>query len=120
MLGKSSLDSEECPKEEDFGAGSQVERGFRASPLFHCQSSRNRKRCSGEGTLSSRGEVALRKPYFEEDKEGFLGRVGFDLRGSSVMDLPSNPEIRGKGLNFKGNCGMSVVENMEVCLSSPS
>ena len=62
----------------------------------------------------------MHKPYFEEDKEGFLGRVGSDLRGSSVTNLPSNPEIRGKGLSFKGNCGMLVVENMEVCQSSPS
>ena len=90
------------------------------SPLFHCQSSRNRKRYSGEGTSSSRGKAALRKPYFKKDKEGFLGQVGSDLRGSSVTDLPSNPEIKRKGLSFKGNCGMSVVENMEVCPSSPS
>ena len=106
--------------EEDFEAGSQMERGFRVSPLFHCQSTRNQKRCSGEGTSSSRGEAALCNPHFEEDKEGFLGRVGSYLCGSSVIDLPSNPKIRGKWLNFKGNCEMSVVENLEVCMSSPS
>ena len=91
MHGKPSSDSEEFPKEEAFGAGSQLERGFSASPLIYCQSSRIQKQCSGEGTSLSKGEVALRKPYFEEDKEGFLGRVGSDLRGSSVTVLPSNP-----------------------------
>ena len=62
----------------------------------------------------------MRKPFFEEDREGFLGRVGSDLRGSSVTFLPSNPEIRGKGLNFLGNCGLSVAENLEVNSSSLS
>ncbi|RVW15154.1 Transposon TX1 uncharacterized 149 kDa protein [Vitis vinifera] len=81
LLGKSSSVSEECLMEEDFEAGSQMERGFRVSPLFHCQSTRNQKRCSGEGTSSSRGEAALCNPHFEEDKE---------------------------------------VENLEVCMSSPS
>ena len=97
-----------------------MEQGFRASPLFHCQSSRNRKRCSGEGASSSRGEAALRNPHFKEGKEGFLGRVGSDLRGSSVTNSPSSPEIRGKGLNFEGICEMPGVENLEVCLYSPS
>ena len=62
----------------------------------------------------------MRKPFFEEDREGFLGRVGSDLRGSSVTFLPSNPEIRGKELNFLGNCGLSVAENLEVNSSSLS
>ena len=52
--------------------------------------------------------------------EGFLGRVGSYLCGSSVIDLPSNPKIKGKWLNFKGNCEMSVMENLKVCMSSPS
>ncbi|KAL6328045.1 hypothetical protein AAG906_033313 [Vitis piasezkii] len=102
LLRKSSSVSEECLMEEDFEAGSQMERGFRVSPLFHCQSTRNRKRCSRERTSSSRGEEALCNPHFEEDKEGFLGRVGSYLCGSSIIDLPSNPKIR------------------EVCMSSPS
>ncbi|RVW28235.1 hypothetical protein CK203_083666 [Vitis vinifera] len=38
------------------------------------------KWCSGEGTPLSRGEAALRNPHFEEDIEGFLGRVESDLR----------------------------------------
>ena len=97
-----------------------MEREFRASPLFRCHFSRNRKRCSGEGTSSSRGEADLSNPHFEEDIEGFLGRVESDLRGSSVTDLPSNPEIRGKGLIFEGICEIPGVENMEVCQSSPS
>ena len=117
LLGKSSSVSEECLMEEDFRAGSQMERGFRASPLFHCRSTRNRKRCSGEGASSSRGEAVLRNPHFEKDKEGLLSRVGLYLYGSFVTDLPYNLEIRGKGLNFKGNCEMLVVENWRyACL----
>ena len=73
FLGKTSSVSEVCVLEEDFGTGSQLERGFRASPLFYCQSARNRKRCSGEGTSSSRGKAVEHNPHFEEDKEGFLG-----------------------------------------------
>ena len=96
-----------------------MERGFRASPLFYCQSARNRKRCSGEGTSSSRGKAVEHNPHFEEDKEGFLGRVGSDLRGLSVTDSPSSPGIRGKGLNFEGICETLGVENLEVCLYSP-
>ena len=68
----------------------------------------------------SRGEVDPRNPYFEEDKEGFLGRMGSDLRGSAVIDLPYSSEIRGKGLIFEGICEIPGVENMEVCLSFPS
>ena len=68
----------------------------------------------------SRGEAALRNPHFEEDIEGFLGRVESDLRGSSVTDSPSSPEIKGKGLIFEGICEIPGVENLEVCLSSPS
>ncbi|RVX15908.1 Transposon TX1 uncharacterized 149 kDa protein [Vitis vinifera] len=120
FLRKSLSFSEVRNLEEDFGTGSQMERGFRASPLFRCHLSRNQKWCSGEGTSSSRGEADPRNPHFEEDKEGFLGRVGSDFRGSSVTDLPSNPEIRGKGLIFEGICEIPGVENMEVCLSSPS
>ena len=79
----------------------------------------------GEGASSSRDEEAMRdlqvrKPFFEEGREGLLGRVGSDLRGSSVMLLPSNPEIRGKGLNFSVICGMLVAENLEVNSSSLS
>ena len=62
----------------------------------------------------------MRDPHFEEDKEGFLGRVGSDLRGLSVTDSPSSPGIRGKGLNFEGICETLGVENLEVCLFSPS
>ena len=68
----------------------------------------------------SRGEVDPRNPYFEEDKEGFLGRMGSDLSGSAVIDLPYSSEIRGKGLIFEGICEIPGVENMEVCLSFPS
>ncbi|RVW40762.1 hypothetical protein CK203_080675 [Vitis vinifera] len=95
ILGKSSSVSEVHLLEEDFRTGSQMERGFRASPLFRCHLSRNPKRCSGEGTSSSRGEAYLHNPHFEEDKEGVLGRVGSDFRGSSVTDSPSSPPLRG-------------------------
>ena len=77
-------------------------------------------RCSGEGASLSRDEEVVRKHFFEEDREGFLGRVGSDLRGSLVTFLLSNPEIRGKGLNFLGNCGLSVAENVEVISSASS
>ena len=62
----------------------------------------------------------MRNPHFEEGKEGFLGQVGSDLRGSSVTNSPSSPEIRGKGPNFERICEMPGVENLEVCLYSPS
>ena len=120
LLRKPSSDSEELPKEEAFGVGAQWERGFNVSPIIFCRSSRIRKRCSGEGASLSRGEEVVRKPFFEEDRERFFGQVGSDLRGSSATFLPSNPEIRGKGLSFMGNCGMSITENLEVNSPSPS
>ena len=46
--------------------------------------------------------------------------MGSDLRGSSVTDLPSISEIRGKRLIFEGICETLGVENMEVCLPFPS
>ena len=73
MLGKPLSDSEEHPKEEAFGAGAQWERGFSVSPIFFCRSPRIRKWCSGEGASLSRGEEVVRKHFFEEDREGFLG-----------------------------------------------
>ena len=120
LLRKPSLDSEDLPKEEAFGVGAQWERGFNVSPIIFCRSSRIRKRCSGEGASLSRGEEVVRKPFFEKDRERFFGQVGSDLRGSSATFLPSNSEIRGKGLSFMGNCGMSVAENLEVNSLSPS
>ena len=88
MLGKPLSDSEKLPKEEAFGVGAQWERGFNASPIIFFRSLRIRKRCSREGALSSRGEEAVRKPFFEEEREGFLGLVGSDLCGSLVTFLP--------------------------------
>ena len=64
--------------------------------------------------------MASCKPSFDENKEGFLGQVGFDLRGSAVTVLPSTPEIRGKGLSFMGNYELLVAENLEVNSSSPT
>ncbi|KAL6331444.1 hypothetical protein AAG906_011383 [Vitis piasezkii] len=78
------------------------------------------KFCSPTRGSLSRGEVASCKPSFDEDREGFLGRVGSDIRGLAVMVLPSTPEIRGKGLSFMGNCGLLVAENLEVNSSSPT
>ena len=46
--------------------------------------------------------------------------MGSNLSGLAVTVLPSMPEIRGKGLNFKGNCGLLVAENLEVISSSPT
>ena len=46
--------------------------------------------------------------------------MGSDLRGSSITDSPSSPEIRGKGLIFEGICEIPRMEDSEVCLSSPS
>ena len=60
------------------------------------------------------------KPYNNENREGFMGHVGFDHRGSSDTVFPSSPVIRGKGLSFMGTCGMLVVENLEVSSSLPS
>ncbi|RVW19586.1 hypothetical protein CK203_115950 [Vitis vinifera] len=68
--------------------------------------------------LSDSEELPKEEAFGEKAKEGFLGRVGSDLRGSSVTFLPSNPEIRGKGLNFLGNCGLSVAENLESTCSN--
>ena len=120
LLGKPSSNREEILKEEAFGARAQKERGASASPIFFCRSTRNRKWGLEEGASSASGEKAARKSLFEEDREGFLGRVGFDLHGPSVTFLPSSPEIRGKGLNFLGNCGLSVAENVEVISSASS
>ena len=89
FLRKSSSFSEVCNLEEDFGMGSQMEQGIRESSLFRCLLSRNSKQCSREETSTSSEETDLRNSHFEEDKEGFLGRVGSNLRGSSVTDLPS-------------------------------
>ncbi|RVW79116.1 Transposon TX1 uncharacterized 149 kDa protein [Vitis vinifera] len=79
LLEKPSSDSEELPKEEAFREGAQWERGFSASLIFFCRSPRIR--CLGEGASSSRDEevvrdLQVRKPFFEEDREGLLGRVG--------------------------------------------
>ncbi|XP_034704089.1 uncharacterized protein LOC117928290 [Vitis riparia] len=110
---KSSSVSEAPLCEEDFRMVFQMERGVRASPLFHCHLSRIQKRCSREGTSSSSGEAALCNPHSEEDKEGSLGQVGSNLRGLPVMDSPSGPEIRGKGFIFEGICEIPRVENSE-------
>ena len=63
--------------------------------------------------MTSIGEVDSRKSHFEEDKEGFTGRAGYDPRGSSVTGSPSIPRIRGKGIILEGNCEIPGAENME-------
>ncbi|KAJ9693367.1 hypothetical protein PVL29_012220 [Vitis rotundifolia] len=95
-----------------------VERGSSASPLFSCQYPRLRMNRLGERASTSKNEATLHNFYSDENKEGFLGRVGSDPRGSAIMVLPSTPKIRGKGLRFMGNCGLLVAENLEVTPSS--
>ena len=108
LLRGTASSSEVHNLEEDFGTGSQMERGIRENPLFHCQLSQN---CN-----FSREETSA---FREEDKEGLTGRVGSDPRGSSDMDLPSISIIRGKGLIFEGICESPGAKNMEVCQPSP-
>ncbi|RVW53163.1 Transposon TX1 uncharacterized 149 kDa protein [Vitis vinifera] len=71
----------------------------------------------GKGS-TSQNKAALQNFYSDEYKEGFLGLVGSDPRGPTVMVLPSTPKIRGKGLRFLGNCGLLAAENLEVTPSS--
>ncbi|KAJ9689107.1 hypothetical protein PVL29_014651 [Vitis rotundifolia] len=104
--------SEVRPMEEDVAAGSQSRRDDTATPLFRRLL---RKRGSGEGTSTSRGNQR-----FEEDKDGSMGRVGSDLRGFTVTGSLSSPEIKGKGLVFEGFCEFPGMENSEVCMSSLS
>ncbi|RVW77579.1 hypothetical protein CK203_050256 [Vitis vinifera] len=68
---KSSSVSEECLMEEDFGAGSQMERGLRASPLFHCQSTRNQKWCSGKGPRRQEAKRLCAIPISKKTKKVF-------------------------------------------------
>ncbi|KAJ9705450.1 hypothetical protein PVL29_003472 [Vitis rotundifolia] len=100
------------PMEKDVAAGSQSGRDDTTTPLFRRLL---RKRGSGEGTSSSRGNQR-----FEEDKDGSIGRVGSDLRGFTVTGSLSSPEIRGKDLVFEGFCEFPGMENSEVCMSSLS
>ncbi|KAJ9685132.1 hypothetical protein PVL29_017244 [Vitis rotundifolia] len=100
------------------GAKYLAERGSSASPLFSRRYPRLRMNRLGERASTSKNEAALHNLHSDENKEGFLGRVGSDPRGSAVMVLPSTPIIRGKGLRFMGNCGLLVAENLEVTPSS--
>ncbi|KAJ9687807.1 hypothetical protein PVL29_013850 [Vitis rotundifolia] len=95
-----------------------AERGSSASPLFSRRYPRLRMNRLGERASTSKNEAALYNLHSDENKEGFLGRVGSDPRGSAVMVMPSTPIIRGKGLRFMGNCGLLVAENLEVTPSS--
>ena len=98
----SSSSSEDRNMEEEFGMGSQMERGTRVNPLSRCPMSGN---LSKEDTSASRVEL----------KGGLMGRVGFDPRGYSVMGSPSNSIIRGKGLIFEGFCEIPGAKILEVC-----
>ncbi|KAJ9709584.1 hypothetical protein PVL29_001187 [Vitis rotundifolia] len=100
------------------GADYLAERGSSASPLFSRRYPRLRMNRFEERASTSKNRTALHNFYFDKNKEGFLGRVGSDPRGSAVMVLPSTPKIRGKGLRFMGNCGLLVAENLEVTSSS--
>ncbi|KAJ9705620.1 hypothetical protein PVL29_003607 [Vitis rotundifolia] len=119
LSGKDKIDIDENPKVEALGADYLAERGSGANPLFSRRYPRLWKNRFGEGASTSRNEATLYNFYSDEDKEGFLGRVGSDPRGSAVMVLHSTPKIRGKGLRFMGNCGLLVAENLEVTPSSP-
>ena len=125
-------DCDALPNEDAFEAGTQLDRSFSASPITFCHSSGFRKRCFGEGTSSTRGDVEhkqrshFKAPFLSKGKEklhklsksediaGFKGFAGFAHHGSSVTVFPSNPITRAKGLNSAGSCGMMVVENFEV------
>ena len=103
----SSSSSEGRNMEEEFGMGSQMERGTRVNPL---------SRCPLAGTLSKEDTSASRV----ELKGGLSGRAGLDPRGYSVMGSPSNPIIRGKGLIFEGFCEIPGAKILEVCQPSSS
>ena len=62
----------------------------------------------------SKGKEKMRNIAKGEDGVGFKGFVGCSHSGSSVMDHPSYPATREKGLNFEGYCGMREVEIFEV------
>lgn len=79
-----------------------AEKGSSASPLFSRRYPRLWMNRLGERASTSKNEAVLHNLYSDENKEGFLGPVGSDPHGSTVMVLPSTPIIRGKGLRFKG------------------
>ncbi|RVX22971.1 Transposon TX1 uncharacterized 149 kDa protein [Vitis vinifera] len=87
----SSSSSEGRNMEEEFGMGSQMERGTRVNPLSRCPLSGN---LSKEDTSASRVEL----------KGGLSGRAGLDPRGYSVMGSPSNPIIRATRVSFFSSC----------------
>ncbi|KAJ9685290.1 hypothetical protein PVL29_017350 [Vitis rotundifolia] len=109
VLRKSSTEGGGCLLGEELGSGPQTVRQSSASPMVF-----------GGRVLVGKDEAVPRITHEAEIKEGSSGRVGFDLRGSSVMDSPSSPETRGKGLIFEGSCELPGGENLEVSLSSPS
>ncbi|KAJ9678119.1 hypothetical protein PVL29_022880 [Vitis rotundifolia] len=109
LSGKDQPDNDENPVDEALRADLHAVRGPRASPHFSHRFPRLREFRLGEGASTSRNKVAMN-----------IFSSGSDLRGSVVLVLPSTPKIRGKGLRFLGNCGLSVAENLEVIPSSPS
>ena len=118
MHGKNQADSEEDLKEEASGVDFQEDQGSSSSPLFSRRFPRFWRIVWGKG-LRCQETKTLNKFSSDEDMEEFLGRVGSDFRDSAIMVLPSTLEIRGKGLNYSGNCGLLVTENLEVIPSSP-
>ena len=118
MSEKDKVDIDENLEVEALGANYLAERGSSASRLFSRHYPRIRKNRFGEGSSTSKNKVALHNFYSNEYKEGFLGQVGSNPRGSAVMVLPSTPKIRGKGLRFMRNCGLLAAENLEVTPSS--
>ena len=118
MSEKDKVDIDENLEGVALGANYLAERGFSANPLFSRRYPKIWKHRFGERASTSKNEAALHNFYSDEYKEGFLGRVGPDPRGATVMMLPSTPKIRGKGLRFLGNCGLLAAENLEVTSSS--
>ena len=127
MTERSLSVSDALPMEDVSKAGTQLVQGFSASPN---RLSGLQKRCSEEGTTSTKENVEqrnlLRAPFLSkgkekmrniakgEDRAGFMGFVGCSHSGSSVTVHPSYPATSEKGLNSVGYCGMMVVENFEV------
>ena len=127
MIERSLSVSDALPMEDVFKAGTQLVQGFSASPN---RLSGLQKRCSEEGTTSTKENVEqrnlLRAPFLSKGKEkmrniakgedgaGFKGFVGCSHSGSLVTVHLSYPATSEKGLNSMGYCGMMVVENFEV------
>ncbi|RVW92839.1 LINE-1 retrotransposable element ORF2 protein [Vitis vinifera] len=105
MSEKDKVDIDENLEGVALGANYLAERGFSASPLFSRRYSRIWKHRFGERASTSKNEAALHNFYSDEYKEGFLGRVGPDPRGATVMMLPSTPKSESPSSHFPPSYG---------------